>query len=68
MSRGKNRVSAMLKGDARLENESYEDYKIRRRAEKLLLKRYLKGELQPNQPSGTKTEVQTSWKWNYGYR
>ena len=38
-------VSPKLKGDTRLENETYEDYKIRRREESILLKQYLKGTL-----------------------
>ena len=32
-----------LKGDSRLENETYEDYKIRRKEERMLLEQYLKG-------------------------
>ena len=32
-----------LKGPKRLENESYEDYKTRRKAENGLLKEYLRG-------------------------
>ena len=47
--------------NARSENESYEDYKIRRKAEKLLLKNYLKGTpVEPNQ--GVPKENLTSWK------
>ena len=38
-------VSEKLKGDTRLENESYEDYKIRRKEERILLEQYLKGTL-----------------------
>jgi hypothetical protein len=57
----KRKISTMLKGEARLENESYEDYKIRRKAEKLLLKQYLKGTpVEPNQ--GVPKENLTSWK------
>jgi len=37
------KVSEKLKGDTRLENETYEDYKIRRKEEHILLKQYLKG-------------------------
>ena len=37
------KVSDMLQGPKRLENESYEDYKTRRRAENGLLKEYLRG-------------------------
>tara|TARA_B100000902_G_scaffold386571_1_gene429412 strand:+ start:1013 stop:1168 length:156 start_codon:yes stop_codon:yes gene_type:complete len=37
------KVSTMLQGDKRLENESYEDYKERRKVEKILVKQYLKG-------------------------
>ncbi len=56
----KNRVSSILKGDARLENESYDDYKLRRKAEKLLLKKYLKGT--PTETDKTPKENLTSWK------
>jgi hypothetical protein len=38
-------VSPKLKGDTRLENETYEDYKIRRKEERILLEQYLKGTL-----------------------
>ena len=59
MSRRK--ISTLLKGEKRLENESYEDYKIRRKAEKLLLKNYLKGTpVESNQ--GVPKENLTSWK------
>ena len=37
------KVSEKLKGDTRLENESYEDYKERRKDEHILVKQYLKG-------------------------
>ena len=37
------KVSPKLKGDTRLENETYEDYKIRLKEEHILLKQYLKG-------------------------
>ena len=37
------KVSDMLQGPKRLENESYEDYKERRKVEKVLVKQYLKG-------------------------
>ena len=36
-------ISAGLQGPKRQEGESYEDYKIRRRAENGLLKEYLRG-------------------------
>ena len=36
-------ISAGLQGSKRLENESFEDYKTRRRAENGLLKEYLRG-------------------------
>lgn len=39
----KRKVSELLKGPKRLEGESFEDYKIRRRAEQMLTKRYLRG-------------------------
>ena len=39
------KVSPKLKGDTRLENETYEDYKIRRKEEHILLEQYLKGTL-----------------------
>lgn len=59
MSRRK--ISTLLKGEKRLENESYEEFKIRRKAEKLLLKNYLKGTpVEPNQ--GVPQENLTSWK------
>ena len=38
-------ISAGLKGPKRLENESFEDYKTRRKAENGLLKEYLRGVL-----------------------
>jgi hypothetical protein len=37
------KVSEKLKGDTRLENETYKDYKIRRKEERILLEQYLKG-------------------------
>ena len=37
------KVSEMIKGPKRLEDESFEDYEIRRSAEKSLLKDYLAG-------------------------
>jgi len=37
------KVSPKLKGDSCLENETYEDYKIRRKEERMLLEQYLKG-------------------------
>ena len=36
-------ISLGLKGPKRLENESFEDYQIRRKAENGLLKEYLRG-------------------------
>ena len=36
-------ISSGLKGPKRLENESFEDYQIRRKAENGLLKEYLRG-------------------------
>ena len=57
----KRKISPMLKGEARLENETFEEYKIRRKAEKLLVKQYLKGTpVEPNQ--GIPKENLTSWK------
>ena len=56
----KRRISSILKGDARLENETYEEFKLRRKAEKLLLKKYLKGtpvDIEQNVPK----ENLTSW-------
>mgnify|MGYP003112448822 FL=1 len=59
MSRRK--VSTLLKGEKRLENESFEEFKLRRKAEKLLVKQYLKGTpVEPNQ--GVPKENLTSWK------
>ena len=37
------RVSTIIKGDKRLEGESYEDYKLRRKVEKKMVRDYLKG-------------------------
>ena len=37
------KVSEKLKGDTRLEKETYKDYKIRRKEERTLLDQYLKG-------------------------
>tara|TARA_A100001201_G_C3979811_1_gene168202 strand:+ start:81 stop:284 length:204 start_codon:yes stop_codon:yes gene_type:complete len=37
------KVSSITKGDARLEGESYEEYKLRRKVEKKLVRDYLKG-------------------------
>ena len=37
------KVSHLLKGDKRLETETYDQFKIRRKAEKMLVKQYLKG-------------------------
>jgi|TARA_Y100000296_G_C5010466_1_gene174822 hypothetical protein len=37
------KVSTMLHGPKRLENESYEDFKERQRVENILVKEYLKG-------------------------
>jgi hypothetical protein len=42
------KVSEVLKGDTRLKGESYEDFKIRRKAEKGLVRDYLKGRFIPN--------------------
>ena len=36
-------ISAGLKGPKRLENESFEDYQIRRKAENGLVREYLRG-------------------------
>ena len=59
MSRRK--ISTLLKGEKCLDNESYEEFKLRRKAEKLLLKQYLKG--QPVEPTqGVPRENLTSWK------
>ena len=37
------RVSTIIKGDKRLEGESYEDYKLRRKVEKKMVRDCLKG-------------------------
>lgn len=37
------KIGEMLKGPKRLDNESFEDYQIRRSSEKLLVKDYLYG-------------------------
>jgi|TARA_B100000287_G_scaffold235318_1_gene221605 hypothetical protein len=39
----KRKIGELLKGPKRLEGESFEDYKIRRRAEQMLTKNYLRG-------------------------
>ena len=57
----KRRISSILKGDARLENETYEEFKLRRKAEKLLLKKYLKGTPTDIEKSVPKENL-TSWK------
>lgn len=57
----KRRISSILKGDSRLENESYDEFKLRRKAEKLLLKKYLKGTPTDIEQSVPKENL-TSWK------
>jgi|TARA_R110002167_G_scaffold207096_1_gene411297 hypothetical protein len=51
------KVGEVLKGDKRLEDESYEDFKIRRKVEKGLVKDYLKGRfITDNKSSDGKNE------------
>ena len=42
------KVSDLLKGSKRLEDESYEDYKMRMKVENGLVRDYLKGRIIPN--------------------
>ena len=46
-----NGVSQYLKGNKRLEGESYDDYKIRRKNENKILKLYLKGRPVQQEPN-----------------
>lgn len=39
----KRKISELLKGPKRLEGETYDEFKIRRKAEEILTKQYLKG-------------------------
>jgi|TARA_B100000497_G_C7324806_1_gene216103 hypothetical protein len=39
----KKKISDLLKGPKRLENESFDEFKIRRKAEQILTKQYLRG-------------------------
>jgi hypothetical protein len=57
----KRRISSILKGDTRLETESFDEFKLRRKAEKLLLKQYLKGTPVDIEQSVPKENL-TSWK------
>ena len=50
------KVSDMLEGDARKEGEDYEKYRIRRAAEKQLLRDYLGGLMIPNEWDFTNPE------------
>ena len=50
-----------MKGDTRLETESFDEFKLRRKAEKLLLKQYLKGTPVDIEQSVPKENL-TSWK------
>ena len=47
------KIGEMLKGPKRLDNESFEDYQIRRSAEKTLLKDYLSGVMMEDNNSPT---------------
>tara|TARA_B100001113_G_C20598863_1_gene400865 strand:+ start:75 stop:320 length:246 start_codon:yes stop_codon:yes gene_type:complete len=58
------KVSDMLEGDARKENENYEKYKIRRAAEKQLLRDYRGGLLVPNEFDPTTGKIKTIRKLN----
>ena len=46
-----NGVSQYLKGNKRLEEESYSDYRIRLKNEKKILKMYLRGRLVQEEPN-----------------
>ena len=48
MEKNKRKIGHLLKGPKRMEGESFEKYKIRRRAEEEMVKQYLRGELIPN--------------------
>ena len=48
MEENKRKIGHLLKGPKRMEGESFEKYKIRRRAEEQMVKQYLRGELIPN--------------------
>ena len=39
----KTKIGDLLKGPSRLETETFVDYKIRRKAEQMLIKNYLRG-------------------------
>ena len=43
MSKDKRKIGNLLKGPKRMEGETYEKYKIRRKAEQQMVKQYLRG-------------------------
>ena len=43
MSRDKKKIGHLLKGPKRMEGETYEKFKIRRKAENQMVKQYLRG-------------------------
>ncbi len=45
MEKNKRKIGHLLKGPKRMEGESFEKYKIRRRAEEQMVKQYLRGTL-----------------------
>tara|TARA_R100000005_G_C4855861_1_gene119815 strand:+ start:115 stop:273 length:159 start_codon:yes stop_codon:yes gene_type:complete len=48
------KISELLKGPKRLEGESFEDFKIRRKAEQILTKQYLRGtKVEPKNNNGS---------------
>ena len=48
------KISELLKGPKRLEDESFEDFKIRRKAEQILTKQYLRGtKVEPKNNNGS---------------
>ena len=53
------KVSDMIQGSKRLENESYEDFKIRRKAENGMVKDRLAGLLVPNKFNPVTGKIKT---------
>ena len=58
------KVSDMIKGPKRLENESYEDYKLRQKVENGMLKDRLAGLYTPNTIDETKGKIKPVRKPN----
>tara|TARA_Y100001938_G_C8020764_1_gene395200 strand:+ start:456 stop:674 length:219 start_codon:yes stop_codon:yes gene_type:complete len=55
METNKRKIGHLLKGPKRMEGETFEKYKIRRRAENQMVKQYLRGNFIPNNPPEKKT-------------